>query len=95
MPGQPDQPTHVLTLTDERPPEDASGSEVAYDGLDFLAISPLAVAERGGRVGGADASYLSRFEGTDLVQWYGRRSDGCWHPIGRIMKIYRVADAPV
>lgn len=38
-----------------------------------------------------DTSYLCRFDGTDLCQWFGRKADGCFHPISPVMKIVRVA----
>lgn len=34
-----------------------------------------------------DNVYLCRYDGTDFVQWYGRKSDGYFHPSGEIMKL--------
>lgn len=39
-----------------------------------------------------DTSYLCRFDDTDYCQWFGRKSDGCFHPISHVMKIVRVAE---
>lgn len=34
-----------------------------------------------------DTAHLTRLDGTDFVQWYGRKADGRFHPIGRILRL--------
>ena len=42
-------------------------------------------AQRPGVRSHFDTAYVTRYEGTDFVQWYGRKSDGRFHPWGKIM----------
>ena len=34
-----------------------------------------------------DTAHLSRLGDTDFVQWYGRKADGRFWPIGRILRL--------
>ena len=36
---------------------------------------------------GFDTAHLSRYVGTDFIQWYGRRADGYFHAWGPVFKI--------
>lgn len=84
---------YVLTIPDQKEAAEAA-SKAPFNGcdqlLDLVRKSPLAKSERG-RPRGMDNIYLSRYSGTDLCQWYGRCADGYHRPIGRIMRIVRVA----
>jgi hypothetical protein len=58
--------------------------------INRLSATPLALAERRSyKTHDIDTSYLSRFDGTDYCQWMGRKSDGFFHPLSRIMKIIK------
>jgi hypothetical protein len=35
----------------------------------------------------AQAAYITRYDGTDFVQWYARQSDGCFYPHGNILRL--------
>lgn len=65
-------------------------------GLDDLRQLPLAKSEYASgnprNELGIDTSYLSRFDGTDYVQWFGRQSSGYFIPFGRIMQIVEIKD---
>lgn len=65
---------------------DGQGLEIFNDDL----IAKLNAPKRKDRV---DTAHLSRLEGTDFVQWYGRKSDGYFWPIGRIMRLTKVGKA--
>ena len=36
---------------------------------------------------GFDTAHLTRYDGTDFIQWVGRRSDGCFHAWGKLMQL--------
>lgn len=36
-----------------------------------------------------DTTYLGKYDGTQLVQWFGRRSDGIFYPYGPIFQLAR------
>jgi hypothetical protein len=58
--------------------------------LDCLKEDPLvkANAPTGGyKKHGFDTAHISRYEGTDFIQWQGRRADGCFHAYGQILKL--------
>lgn len=59
---------------------DGSGLEI-FDG------DPVAKLNAPTRKDRVDTAHLARLNGTDFVQWYGRKSDGCFWPIGRIMRL--------
>lgn len=61
-------------------------------GLNDLEKDPVAISNRPDSFheSGFDTAHLSRYEGTDFVQWYGRKADGCFHPWGKIMQIVAV-----
>lgn len=69
------------------------GSSGQGDLIRELAKLPLAVLERdtGRPWRRMDHIHLSRYDGTDYYQWYGRCADGFHRPIGRIMRIVSVA----
>ena len=90
---------YVLTLAHGLAPADVldrggSGSELT----EKLAVTPLARAEledgwcnKSKRDGvKLDALHLSRYDGTNYVQWFGRGPDGRYYPFGRLMLIVRV-----
>jgi len=56
-------------------------------GLEELSKNPLAQANKPPAAGWCDTCHLSLFEGTNFVQWFGRRSDGRFYPYGKIMQI--------
>ena len=56
-------------------------------GLGHLESDPIAKKNQPPLTGWCDTSYLSRYDGTDFFQWHGRRSDGMFHPYGKIMRI--------
>lgn len=56
-------------------------------GTNCLRLDPVAGRNRPPAVGVVDASNLVNLEGTDLFQWYGRRSSGYWTPFGEVMRI--------
>lgn len=39
------------------------------------------------RTAGFDTAHLSRYTGTDFLQWYGRKSDGRFYPFGKILRL--------
>lgn len=55
--------------------------------LNCLKDDEIIRAQRPGPRSGFDTAYVSRYDRTDFVQWYGRRSDGCFHPWGKIMRL--------
>jgi hypothetical protein len=59
---------------------DGSGLEIFHDDL----IAQMNKPSRKDRV---DTAHLARLEGTDFVQWYGRKADGSFWPIGRILRL--------
>lgn len=67
----------------------ASGGCGQGDLMRALSSIELARSEMG-RPKRVDHVHLSRFDKTDLVQWYGRHADGYHRPIGRIMQIVNV-----
>lgn len=87
-----------FTLTLAEPGADkiaysAGGGSGQGDLIKALSSLELAQAEKG-RPKRVDHVHLSRFDKTDLVQWYGRHADGYHRPIGRIMQIVKVK-API
>lgn len=34
-----------------------------------------------------DTAHLSRYVGTDFLQWYGRKADGRFYPFGEILRL--------
>lgn len=58
--------------------------------LEPLYADPIVKANKptgGYRKHGFDTFHLSRYDNTDLVQWFGRRSDGYFYPWGQLMRI--------
>ena len=87
-----DSMSHVLTLAGPEAESETSGKNVSGQGglIGALQKSPLARAERASyKRGDVDNSYLYRFDGTDYCQWFGRKADGRFHPLGRIMQIIK------
>jgi hypothetical protein len=56
-------------------------------GLNCLSADETVSAQRPGRTSGFDTAHVSRYTDTDFIQWYGRKSDGMFHPWGKIMKL--------
>lgn len=56
-------------------------------GTGCLRRDSVATRNRPPAVGVVDASNLANLDGTDLFQWYGRRSSGYWTPFGKVMRI--------
>lgn len=56
-------------------------------GTDALKRDPVAIANMPSRKDRVDTAHLARLSGTDFVQWYGRKGDGSFWPIGRIMRL--------
>lgn len=56
-------------------------------GLQQLERDPVAQTEKPPATGWCDTSHLSRYDGTDFVQWVGRKADGRFHPWGKIMRL--------
>lgn len=88
---------HEITIPDQaaalRGIADCGGSSGQGDLMHELAKHPLAISERdaGKPWRRMDHVHLSRFDGTNYCQWYGRCADGYHRPIGRIMKILEIA----
>ncbi len=59
-------------------------------GMEIFEDDLIAKMNKPTRKDRVDTSHLSRLDGTDIVQWYGRKSDGRFHPIGRIMRLTQV-----
>jgi len=59
----------------------------AGSGLEIFHSDPVARRNSPSRKDRVDAAHLAMLNGTDFVQWYGRKSDGCFWPIGRIMRL--------
>lgn len=76
----------LLVETDLEPPHTSSNGQ----GLEPLYVDPIAQANKpagGYKRHGFDTFHLSRFDGTDLVQWYGRRISGYFYPYGKVMRL--------
>jgi hypothetical protein len=85
---------HVLTLAGPEAERITRGKNGSGQGtlIDALEKTALAKAERAAyKRRDVDTSYLCRFDDTDYCQWFGRRSDGCFHPISRVLLIVKVA----
>jgi hypothetical protein len=86
----------VLTLPNQaeamRATHACGGSSGQGDLIKELAKHPLAISERdtGKPWRKMDHIHLSRFDGTNYCQWYGRCADGFHRPIGRIMQIVSI-----
>lgn len=55
-------------------------------GTDVFYTDPVVKRNRPPDTGWCDTSHLSHYEGTDLYQWWGRRSDGRFYPWGKILR---------
>lgn len=55
--------------------------------LTCLKNDEIVKAQRPGVRSHFDTAYVTRYEDTDFVQWYGRKSDGRFHPWGKIMRL--------
>lgn len=56
-------------------------------GMEIFRDDPIAIVNKPGRKDRVDTAHLSRLGNTDFVQWYGRKADGCFWPIGRILQL--------
>lgn len=71
------------------------GEGCLYLGGDGQGLGPLrddpvakANAPAGGyKKHGFDTAHLSRYDGTDFIQWQGRKRDGFFHAYGKIMQL--------
>lgn len=85
--------TRELTLAPDEAQQVVAGLDSDGQGLDDLSRHPLAISEyNAGRGKGRnrlviDTSHLTRYDGTDYVQWVGRIALGYFVPFGRLMKI--------
>ncbi len=61
---------------------DGQGLEAIKNDLVICANRPLPYKKSG-----FDTAHVIRYAGTDLLQWYGRRRDGRFHPWGKIMRL--------
>lgn len=52
-----------------------------------LRTDPVAKANQPPVSGRCDTCYLLQYEGTEFIQWVGRRSDGRFHPYGKILQL--------
>lgn len=95
--------TREYTLTLASPEDEAlaraapgtDGQDSALKGLDRTPLARSELVDRRGRwPRGYDHIHLTRWVGTSLVQWTGRRSDGFHYPIGRLMRLVEIAPAP-
>lgn len=84
---------YVLTIpcqTDaQKIADQACGSCGQGDLMRELSKHPLAIVERDVSKPWLrmDHIHLSRFDGTDYCQWWGRCADGFHRPVGRILQI--------
>jgi len=56
-------------------------------GMEVFRDDPIAILNAPKRKDRVDTAHLSRLGNTDFVQWYGRKSDGRFWPIGRILQL--------
>jgi hypothetical protein len=56
-------------------------------GLEPLQDCPVAQSNRPGPSFRCDTSHLSLMDGTELIQWHGRKADGCFHPHGKFLRL--------
>lgn len=56
-------------------------------GTSWLRDDPVAKRNRPGAKARVDTAYISKYDGTDFYQWFGRRADGYFHPFGKIMRL--------
>ena len=54
-----------------------------------LTICPVAQRNRPTSEDRIDIAYIIHMEGTDFFQWYGRKSDGRFHHIGKLLVLTR------
>lgn len=85
--------TYALTLAPDNVSDavhgkNGDGQGALVDGLQRTPLAALVLSD--GRPRRMDHIHLSRFDGTDFCQWYGRAADGFHYPIGAIMQIVRV-----
>lgn len=92
---------YILTLAEKGEAEVAlktsSGSDGQRELLKELGKTALAQSEfRANKKvwQKMDHVHLTRYNGTDFVQWVGRCSDGFHRPIGRVMQIFEVKNDP-
>ena len=87
--------TEELTLATQDEASSVAPLGGSGAGLDHLRRHPLARAEYERGIGKGrdrlriDTSHLSRFDGTDFVQWFGRVQSGYFVPFGAVMKIVK------
>jgi hypothetical protein len=56
-------------------------------GMEIFRDDPIAILNAPKRKDRVDTAHLSRLGNTDFVQWYGRKADGRFWPIGRILQL--------
>lgn len=78
-----------LVISNKLPPEDCAQSRVCYSNdLKHLEQDPIALQYKPTYIThNCDAVHLSVFDGTNLVQWYGRLASGYYYPFGPVFEI--------
>jgi len=56
-------------------------------GTDALEACPVARKNRPGVGSRVDTAHLSLYSGYDIFQWWGRKSDGMFHPFGKLLRL--------
>lgn len=88
---------YELTLADQKAAATAARSATGASGrhayLKDLSRHPLAQDQLPRVLRGFDHVYLTQIDGTDLVVWTGRKSDGYFHDIGKFMRLIPLAKA--
>lgn len=76
----------LVKVVDREPPRvgsDGQGLEALKDDETVRANRPYGSYKKHG----FDTAHLTRYNGTNFVQWVGRRRDGYFHPWGSLMRI--------
>lgn len=85
-----------IVTPDPQPPyfEECGEGWLALGGSGFMhsvqqkaVRCPVAQANRPKPRDRVDTAHISRLGNTDIYQWYGRKADGCFHPIGKFMRL--------
>ncbi len=48
---------------------------------------PVAIENRPSSKDRVDTAYIVHYDNTDFYQWYGRKGDGRFHAIGKILRL--------
>ena len=86
-------PRYALTLVDNETTKTIRKSSGRLDGTGALIMTlralPLALAERQ-KARSVDSVHLTRYVGTNYVEWVGRAASGHYVSIGNLMEIIKV-----